>query len=75
MDRQHQGHAAAVGPRRGGAPGPGQFPRDDLTKDWTQSDNVAHNLLNEWGNEALFWLEADKYQVEPLDASVATRLV
>jgi hypothetical protein len=48
----------------------------DLTKDWTQFDDVAVQypdklrLLQEQ-----FWVEAAKYQVLPLDDSVATRLV
>jgi arylsulfatase A-like enzyme len=48
----------------------------DLTKDWTQFDDVAAQypdklrLLQEQ-----FWVEAAKYQVLPLDDSVATRLV
>ena len=57
---------------------PAGFPYElyDLTKDWTQSDNVADKYpLKLRELEALFWLEADKYQVKPLDASVATRLV
>jgi arylsulfatase A-like enzyme len=48
----------------------------DLTKDWTQSDNVAAKYpakLKEMEN--LFWTEAKKYQVLPLDASIATRFV
>jgi arylsulfatase A-like enzyme len=48
----------------------------DLTKDWTQFDDVAAKYpakLKEL--EKLFWVEAKKYQVEPLDASVATRVV
>jgi len=47
----------------------------DLTKDWTQFDNVADKYpdkVKELGD--LFWEEADKYQVLPLDATVATRL-
>jgi arylsulfatase len=48
----------------------------DLTKDWTQSENVAdkHPLKLE-ELKALFWIEADKYQVKPLDASAVTRFV
>ena len=48
----------------------------DLTKDWTQFDDVAARypdklrLLQEQ-----FWVEAAKYQVLPLDDSVATRLI
>ena len=48
----------------------------DLTKDWTQFDDVAAKhpaKLKEL--QDLFWVEAAKYQVLPLDASVATRLV
>ena len=48
----------------------------DLTKDWTQDDDVAAKYpakLKEM--KELFWQEAAKYQVLPLDASVATRLV
>jgi arylsulfatase len=48
----------------------------DLTKDWTQYDNVADKYpakLKELGD--LFWVEANKYQVLPLDATVATRIV
>ncbi len=57
---------------------PAGFPYElyDLTKDWTQSDNVAAtnpDKVKELAN--LFWEEAAKYQVLPLDTSVATRLV
>src|SRR5208282_2895465 len=57
---------------------PAGFPWElyDLTKDWTQYDDVAAKYpakLKELQN--LFWQEAKKYQVLPLDASVATRLV
>ena len=48
----------------------------DLTKDWTQSENVAEKYpakLKEL--EDLFWQEAKKYQVLPLDASIAARLI
>ena len=48
----------------------------DLSKDWTQYDNVASKYparLQEMQN--LFWVEAKKYQVLPLDTSVATRAV
>ena len=48
----------------------------DLSKDWSQSENVADKYpakLKEL--QELFWVEAAKYQVLPLDASVATRLV
>jgi arylsulfatase A-like enzyme len=57
---------------------PAGFPWElyDLTKDWTQSDDVAAKYpakLRELQN--LFWAEAAKYQVLPLDATVATRVV
>jgi arylsulfatase A-like enzyme len=48
----------------------------DLSKDWTQSDDVAKahprklKLMQD-----LFWVEAAKHNVLPLDASVATRVV
>ncbi len=48
----------------------------DLTKDWTQSNDLAASdpeKLKEL--KTLFLAEAKKYQVLPLDASVATRLV
>jgi arylsulfatase len=57
---------------------PASFPYElyDLSKDWTQFDNVAAKYpakLKEL--EKLFWTEASKYQVLPLDATVATRIV
>jgi arylsulfatase len=57
---------------------PAGFPYElyDLSKDWTQFENVAAKYpakLKEL--EKLFWVEAAKYQVLPLDATVATRLV
>jgi arylsulfatase A-like enzyme len=48
----------------------------DLSKDWTQSNDIAAanpaklKLLQD-----LFWTEAAKYNVLPLDASVATRVI
>ncbi len=56
---------------------PASFPYElyDLTKDWTQAENVAAKYpakLKEL--EELFWTEARKYQVLPLDASLATRI-
>jgi arylsulfatase len=57
---------------------PGAFPFElyDLTKDWTQSENLAEkNPAKLKELTELFWVEAKKYQVEPLDATVATRLV
>jgi arylsulfatase A-like enzyme len=48
----------------------------DLKNDWTQHDDVAAKFpakLKEL--QDLFWSEADKYQVKPLDASVVARLI
>jgi arylsulfatase A-like enzyme len=55
---------------------PAAYPYElyDVTKDWTQFENVAAKYpakLKELAN--LFWVEANKYQVLPLDASEATR--
>ena len=48
----------------------------DLTKDWTQDEDVAAKYPDKLEEmKALFLKEARKYQVLPLDASVATRLV
>ena len=57
---------------------PSNFPYElyDLSKDWTQYENVADKYpakLKEL--EKLFWTEAAKYQVLPLDASVAARVI
>ncbi len=48
----------------------------DLTKDWTQSEDLAATHPKKLKKmEKLFWKEAEKYQVLPLDATVATRLI
>jgi arylsulfatase A-like enzyme len=57
---------------------PAGFPYElyDLTKDWTQYDNLAAKYPDKVKElDSLFWAEAAKYQVEPLDATVATRIV
>lgn len=57
---------------------PAGFPYElyDLTKDWTQFDDVASKYPEKLKElEKLFWDEAKKYQVLPLDASVATRMI
>ena len=47
----------------------------DLTKDWTQADDVSAQHPDKVKEmKALFLKEAAKYQVLPLDGSVATRL-
>ena len=48
----------------------------DLTKDWTQADDVAaRHPVKLKQMQDMFWVEAKKYQVAPLDATVATRIV
>jgi arylsulfatase len=57
---------------------PASYPYElyDLTEDWTQFENVAAKHPDKLKElEKLFWAEAEKYQVLPLDATVATRLV
>jgi arylsulfatase A-like enzyme len=57
---------------------PAGFPYElyDLTKDWTQDDNLAAKYPDKVKEmDELFWAEAEKYQVLPLDTTVATRLV
>jgi arylsulfatase A-like enzyme len=48
----------------------------DLHNDWTQSEDLAKKYpakLKEM--QALFWKEADKYQVKPLDSSLVARVI
>ncbi len=48
----------------------------DLTKDWTQNHDLsASNPEKLKELQDLFWVEANKYQVLPLDASGFTRVV
>jgi arylsulfatase A-like enzyme len=48
----------------------------DLTKDWTQCDDIAAKNPEKLEElKALFLTEAKKYNVLPLDASCATRMV
>ena len=57
---------------------PAGFPYElyDLGKDWTQYENVADKYPGKLKElEKLFWTEAAKYQVLPLDASVAARVI
>jgi arylsulfatase len=57
---------------------PASFPWElyDLSKDWTQSNDLAaSNPKKVKELSDLFWKEAAKYEVLPLDASVAARLV
>ncbi|HKF54410.1 MAG TPA: arylsulfatase, partial [Blastocatellia bacterium] len=48
----------------------------DITKDWTQFNDVAAQYPDKLRQlQELFWAEAAKYQVLPLDSSTATRLL
>jgi arylsulfatase A-like enzyme len=48
----------------------------DLSKDWTQYEDVAAKYPEKLKElQQLFWSEAAKYQVLPLDATVTTRVV
>jgi len=48
----------------------------DLSKDWTQYEDVAAKYPEKLKEmEALFWKEAERNQVLPLDATTFTRLV
>ena len=48
----------------------------DIRNDWTQYDNVADRYPEKLRDmQELMWAEFAKYQVLPLDASVATRFV
>jgi arylsulfatase A-like enzyme len=82
----HDGWMATTLPFRapwnGTAPDPKDVVNDakwelyDLTTDWTQNNDVAAanpTKLAELQN--MFWIEAAKYQVLPLDASALTRFI
>jgi arylsulfatase A-like enzyme len=48
----------------------------DLTKDWTQTDDLAKKDPQKPKEmQDLFWKEADKYQVLPLDNSMVQRVI
>jgi len=48
----------------------------DLRNDWTQSEDLAaKNPAKLKELQAIFWQEAKKFQVEPLDNSVVARLI
>lgn len=48
----------------------------DLNKDWTQSQDIAAtNPAKLRELQQLFWVEAAKYQVLPLDSAVAARIL
>ena len=82
----HDGWMASTVPFRtpwnGTAPDPKDVVNDakwelyDLTKDWTQNNDVAAaNSAKLKELQDLFWVEASKYQVLPLDASALTRFI
>ena len=57
---------------------PAKYPYElyDLSKDWTQANDLAAKHPEKVKElQALFWQEAKKHQVEPLDATVVTRLI
>jgi len=57
---------------------PADYPWElyDVSKDWTQYENVADkNPAKLKELQELFWKEADKYQVLPLDNTVVARLI
>ena len=57
---------------------PAKYPWElyDLKNDWTQSDDVAAKYPAKVKElQDLFWKEAAKYQVLPLDSTVVTRLI
>ena len=59
-------------------PSPENYPWElyDLRNDWTQYEDVAaKNPAKLKEMQDLFWKEAQKYQVLPLDSSLAARLV
>jgi arylsulfatase A-like enzyme len=82
----HDGWIASTVPYRAPWEGTKPTPKDvvndvtwelfDLTKDWTQSHNVAaSNPAKLKELQDMFWVEAEKYQVLPLDASGLERLI
>jgi arylsulfatase A-like enzyme len=82
----HDGWMASTLPFRAPWDGTAQPPKDvvndakwelfDLGNDWTQSTDVsAENPVKLKELQDLFWVEAAKYQVLPLDASALTRFI
>src|SRR6202007_2060976 len=57
---------------------PADYPWElyDVSRDWTQCDNIVDkNPTKLKEMEQLFWQEAEKYQVLPLDNDVLGRLI
>ena len=82
----HEGWVAATTPVRppwelGGAamkdPATGfKWELYNISEDWTQNNNLAASNPQKLKDmQDLFWVEASKYQVLPLDASAVTRFV
>lgn len=82
----HEGWMASTTPYRAPWDITSQPPKDivngvkwelyDITKDWTQNDDIAAaNPAKLKELQDLFWVEANKYQVLPLDASAFTRVI
>jgi arylsulfatase len=82
----HDGWMASTVPYRAPWDGTAPVPKDivngirwelfDLTKDWTQNHDVAAENPGKLKElQDLFWVEAAKYQVLPLDASALERLI
>ena len=64
----------AIGPTRNVLDYPWEL--YDLKNDWTQFEDVAAKYPAKLKDlQDLFWKEAEKYQVLPLDASVVTRVI
>ena len=82
----HDGWIASTVPYRAPWDGTAQPPKDvvngmkwelfDLKHDWTQNNNVAAANPTKLAElQDMFWVEANKYQVLPLDASALTRFI
>jgi len=82
----HDGWIASTVPYREPWNGTAPVPKDivngikwelfDLSKDWTQNNDVAAaNPQKLQELQDLFWIEATKYHVLPLDASALTRFI
>jgi arylsulfatase len=57
-------------------PAKGAWARYDISSDWTQDHDIAAEYPDKVKElEAVWWQEAEKYQVLPLDSSVVSRLV
>jgi arylsulfatase len=82
----HDGWIATTVPYRAPWNGTAPIPKDivngvnwelfDLSKDWTENNNVAAANPDKLKQlQDLFWVEAAKYQVLPLDASALERFI